>query len=60
MEASMKTCAHCGSAKFGLVRYRLGSLQFCKRKCKEAWQAQYKRHLDADKRWLGYLRRHGP
>ena len=47
-------CAHCGSDKFGLVRHRLGALQFCKRKCKEAWQAQYERHVAAQKRCTSY------
>jgi hypothetical protein len=52
-------CAHCGSAKFGLIRHRLGSLRFCKLQCKEAWQAQHKRRLDAQKRWSSYLSGHG-
>jgi hypothetical protein len=57
-EPSMRRhCAHCGSDKFGLIRRGLGSLQFCTLKCKEAWQAQQRRHLYAQKRWITYLAR---
>jgi integrase len=37
----MKTaprCTNCGSAKFGLIRYRAGLRQFCKKKCREAYR----------------------
>jgi hypothetical protein len=55
-----RECANCGSKKFGLARYRLGTLQFCKRKCKAEWQAQDRDQFAALKRWVAYLSRHGP
>jgi hypothetical protein len=55
----MKSCAHCGSTKFGLVRYRLGTLQFCKKVCKEAWQSRFRRYVRSQRRWTAYLAR-GP
>jgi hypothetical protein len=55
----MKSCAHCGSTKFGLVRHRIGTLQFCKKACKVAWQANFRRFNRARSRWFGYLSRHG-
>ena len=31
-------CSHCGSAKFGLIRYRAGLRQFCKKKCRDDYR----------------------
>jgi hypothetical protein len=39
-----KRCANCGSTQFGLIRHRLGSLQFCKLKCKQVWQSEHHRN----------------
>ena len=35
------SCAHCGSAKFELIRYRAGLRQFCKKKCRDAYNSAY-------------------
>jgi hypothetical protein len=52
-------CDHCGG-KFGLTRYRIGTLQFCKVKCKEAWQDRYRNFVRARRKWTAYLARGGP
>lgn len=55
-----KTCTHCGTQRFGLIRYRRGFHTFCSKKCRERWDANYERYMNAQKRWFGYLRRAGP
>jgi hypothetical protein len=52
----MKRCAHCG-AKFGLIRYRRGFRQFCKKACRDAHRSQ--ELADAGKRrsWYEFLMR---
>ena len=49
----MARCHHCGS-KFGLIRHRIGSLQFCRRTCKEAYQEDRQKEvrLWAFQKWL--------
>jgi hypothetical protein len=59
-EAGMKKrCANCGSTKFGLIRHRLGSLEFCKLKCKQVWQSEHQRYVIAHRRWTA-ISTHGP
>ena len=49
-------CHHCGSTKFGLIHHRLltfsGLLRFCRRKCKEDYQA---RVLHEARKWKSVL-----
>jgi hypothetical protein len=59
MGGNMKACDHCGSTKFGLIRFRIGTLQFCKKKCKEAWQDRFRSYRRARTRWAAYIAR-GP
>jgi len=47
----MKVCTECGSTRFGLIRYRWGVHQFCRRECLE----QYKRRLEAEAKRLKFL-----
>jgi hypothetical protein len=56
----MKTRCDTCNGKFGLVRYRIGTLRFCKKKCKAEWQAREGDQFRALKRWVGFLSRHGP
>ena len=41
----MKSCTHCSSTKFGLVRHRIGTFQFCKKACKVKWHASANGHF---------------
>ncbi len=52
-----KVCAHCGSMKFGLIRYRIGPRQFCKKLCRDNYRRQ--EILDHRRRqtWFEYLMR---
>ena len=56
----MKTpprCTHCGSAKFGLIRYRAGLRQFCKKKCRDAYRLGLLLELRRPTSWYEFLSR---
>ena len=50
-------CAHCGSTKFGLIRYRIGMRRFCKKTCRDNYRrddiVQYRKRQS----WFEYLMR---
>ncbi len=50
-------CAHCGSTRFGLTRYRRGFRVFCKKTCRDSYRTQ--EVLDERKRrsWYEFLMR---
>jgi len=53
----MKSCAWCGSTKFGLIRHRHFTLQFCRSACKNAYlDSQFEKARRA-RRWLTWLDR---
>jgi hypothetical protein len=54
----MKRCAHCGG-KFGLVRYKWYSQQFCRKRCREAYVDKLAADRDRLRRWLGFIARPG-
>jgi len=51
-------CDNC-EGKFGLVRWRIGTLQFCAKQCKANYEAQQAAHLTAQRRWVTYLAESG-
>jgi hypothetical protein len=53
------SCDHC-SGKFGLVRWRFGTLQFCSKVCKRLYLAREAAHIRAQNRWFAYLARGSP
>ena len=53
----MKRCAHCGSAKFGLIRYRRGFRVFCKKKCREAFHREELLDQKRRRSWYEFLMR---
>lgn len=50
----MKRCAHC-NGRFGLVRYRRGMQQFCKRKCREDYAREQFLEVRRRQSWYEYL-----
>ena len=52
-------CDHC-EGKLGLVRWRIGPLQFCTKQCKANYQARHAAYLTAQRRWFTYLAKDGP
>jgi hypothetical protein len=56
--SEMKRCAHCGG-KFGLVRYKWYSRQFCRKRCREAYLDKLAADRDRLRRWLGFVARPG-
>jgi hypothetical protein len=65
VEGVMKrTCAHCGTEKFGLIRYRKGAHVYWSRKCRQTWEHANRRFLaeiaDAQRRHFAYLARGSP
>jgi hypothetical protein len=50
-------CGHCGSSKFGLIRHRYFNLQFCSRKCKDAYLAQLASDRESLRKWFAFLAR---
>jgi hypothetical protein len=51
----MKRCAQCGG-KFGLIRHRWYSRQFCSLRCRGRFLNQLAQDRDKLRRWLGFLK----
>jgi hypothetical protein len=49
------SCAHCGNTRFGLVRYRMGSHQFCTKVCKVAYRRISIIRSKRNQSWFEYL-----
>jgi len=46
-------CDNC-EGKFGLVRWRIGTLQFCTHHCKVNYQVRQAAYVAAQRRWCTY------
>jgi hypothetical protein len=51
----MKRCAQCGG-KFGLIRHRWYSRQFCSLRCRGRFLNQLAKDRDKVGRWLDFLK----
>jgi hypothetical protein len=51
-----KTCAHCGTTKWGLIRWRWYQRQFCSKKCRERFLDGLAHDNERVRKWVGYLK----
>jgi hypothetical protein len=58
--ARNRTCGHCGTSRFGLIRHRVAFQQFCSLLCKEQFAQKRAQQLSENKRWFAYLSRASP
>jgi hypothetical protein len=49
-------CSHCGG-KFGLVCYHHWGLRFCRKACKDSFNAKTAKGYACMRRWFGFLPR---
>jgi len=52
-------CAHCGTAKFGLIRYTHFSRTYCSKKCKNEYYQKRDQEARQQKAFLHWLARPG-
>lgn len=43
----MKTCAHCGTSKWGLIRYWFFQLVFCSKRCRDTFFKERRNRMKA-------------
>jgi endogenous inhibitor of DNA gyrase (YacG/DUF329 family) len=55
-----RTCAECGTHRFGLVRWRIAFKQFCSQLCKLRHEDRLRKEWEDNKRWFSYLARGSP
>jgi endogenous inhibitor of DNA gyrase (YacG/DUF329 family) len=51
-----KTCAHCGTTKWGLIRWRWYRRQFCSKNCRERFLDALAHDKERIRKWVGYLK----